>query len=219
VANGPGNIPPNLTNNATASPYPAIRTCPNKYPIYFATRWYEVPGLPEMRGCSKCFETLIRTSPFANQFKAIDESAGLARACRFNLPRLLQLWSQAVATNNFEVAKRFMETRAKVPACNGVSGVGTGAVQKWYTPVSADIPNFRACEACYYDIILATQFSDNFRPSSEHQPLGSTLICSMSLPFIPRAIQAYSQNRDWHEFAKAAIQRLNMPPCPENRRW
>jgi hypothetical protein len=216
VTKGPNNIPSHLTNNATASPYPTIRTCPSKYPIYFATRWYEVPGLPEMRACSKCFEKLIRPSQFANMFKAIDESAGLARACRFNVPQLLQLWSQAVATNNFEVAKRFMEIRAKVPACPGTSGVGTG-VRKWYTPVSADIPNFRACEACYYDIIQATQFSDNFRPSPEQQPIGSTFICSMSLPFIPRAIQAYSKNRAWHEFAKAAIKRLNMPPCPEKQ--
>jgi hypothetical protein len=157
----------------------------------------------------------IRTSPFANQFSAVDEPAGEARVCKFNTPRLLQLWSQAVASGNVEIAKQFIEMRAKVHGCPGKSVPNLG--EKWFIPTSGSIPNFLACEACYHDIILATNFSSNFQACPSQQSRDAERVCSLSLPFMPRAIQAYSQTNAWDEFVRVAVQRLNMQLCPEQQ--
>lgn len=193
-------------------PRPPLKSCPNDYPIHFATRWYKLPGLPSLLVCSKCYTSYILPSPFASHFHAIDEPAGEARMCRFNTPRLLQIWRQAVASNTFSTVQSYMEARANIPSCPKSSGTST----KWFVSRSSDIPNLKACEACLLDVIHSTNFADNFCVI-EQQSTGRPWICSLSLPFISRAIQAYSPTRAWTDFAAAATQRLSMPACPEKQ--
>lgn len=208
--------PSGLTpQNSSSAPraFSPLKTCPKEYPIHFATCWYEIPGLSSIRACSKCFATHISPSVYASHFNAVEEPAGQARLCRFNTPRLLQLWAQAVSSNNFSIIRNFMNSRALVPECPKSSGRST----KWLAPSAGDIQNFEVCEACFIDVIQSTNFSNNFRFLTEHEARERSRICSFSLRFIPRAIQAYSHTATWNEFAAAATQRLSMQACPDKQ--
>lgn len=193
-------------------PYPPIRECPFIYPCYYSTRWYELQGLEQMRICSKCFDEHIRPTQFANKFNFIDEPEGTPRTCRFNTTRMLQIWSQGVSENSFFGIQDFMTRRAQIPQCVGKRGSNGSAGIKWFAPRTGDIPGFVACEACYEDIILATNFANNFQPS-HYQGADQVWFCDLSIPFLARALKDYAKTNAWQEFATAAAYRMALPDC------
>jgi len=190
-----------------------IRDCPYPDEIKFSTKWHYLRNVPKFQVCSYCFTQHIEGTDVAVSFDSEMSLQGEARNCKFQIPRVQQLWTTSKRSKDFEALKALLEHRAGVLPCYGESGTTSAAGVKWFSPISGDIPGFVVCEACYEDYILASTFVNQFEVYKEKQTSNAIWACDLSLRSIERALKHCSEENDWRKFTSFASKRLKLPKC------
>ena len=191
-----------------------IRTCPQKQGIDWPVYWYHLTSTPDFLICSNCYSTYIACTTFAQSFTGKQEPGGTSRQCLFNTPRITQrLWPAAVRAGDLQPIEHFMLQRSKIPCCPGKEGVDATKTPNWYSPEGVEPRDFGVCEACYEDIILATQFAGEFQCHPGAQPATAIWACELAWGAVRRATQAAPTGSTWLSTVEAAHKGTQLPGC------
>ncbi|EAW08777.1 uncharacterized protein ACLA_097130 [Aspergillus clavatus NRRL 1] len=215
----PRPLPPPVPSRRPVPTPPAIQNdpevialCPGNQPLYATAYWYSLPSIPTYEVCSHCFASHIRSTPWAAQFQKHLRSPDPSRRCRFDTPRMLQLWSHLAQNHDWPAVTAYMAHRASIPNCTGKTPVAAEAGIKWYSPRGNELHNFGVCAACYEDLLLATPFAAHFGLNPQKQPPGELWNCKMPL-FVHRAIETPGKYATWAALAADIGRYMQIPPC------
>ncbi|KAH8586545.1 hypothetical protein B0O99DRAFT_528495 [Bisporella sp. PMI_857] len=200
---------------ATGNPNLVARLCSDKREVDYETTWYYLPATPNFLICTWCHENYINGTATAPSFETIRKRQG---RCRFNVPRLTKsLWPTVCRTGDLSTASEYMARRLHIPDCKGGSGAVMADKVEWFVDVDREIPGFVACEACYEDIILATEFAGRFRKHPSAQGANDKWTCDLCLEYVKRAMKKFSRRKDvdggWVEFVRTTTERMALPEC------
>ncbi|KKK24018.1 hypothetical protein AOCH_002782 [Aspergillus ochraceoroseus] len=198
--------------NFIANDLDVISRCPENDTLYATAYWYSTPEAPKFEICSHCFASHVRSTQWAGNFQRQLRESDPNRHCRFSTLRMLQLWPQVLRNNDWAYITGYMNRRANIADCNGLTPVGPEVGTRWFHLKSRDIDNFGICAACYEDIALATPFGNNFEPSATGQPAGELWNCKMT-EYARRAMEKYGQTNNWREVATSVGKVMQTPAC------
>lgn len=190
-----------------------IHECPYPENMSCHVRWYFPKATPNFFVCSYCFDKHIRGTVFDIQFDSLMSPVNEKMWCNFGAPRAQKLWSKTVELNDFGPLKAYMRHRASIQNCHGIEGVKGTAKVRWFTPKGGEIEGFVSCESCYENVVLASSFSDRFKPYEVAQPADATFACDITIKYVARAMKEYSKTNDWNGFVRAAAHRMKVPNC------
>ena len=176
--------------------------------------WFQMPNLPDFDVCSKCYYTHIHRSRFRSRFSpAVDRPEDVAVSCDFYTPRILRLWEATLRARNFDRFLYYAEARARISNCDKLDPHTGG---RWWVE-TGDMPNFRVCEACYNDFVLASPFTSRFAPLAAPQ---GELYCSLGIPGLQKRFLRLIESRSpahgntWQDFVRSASYRIaGVPKC------
>ncbi|KAI0873686.1 hypothetical protein GGS24DRAFT_490590 [Hypoxylon argillaceum] len=183
----------------------------------FAATWYTHHRAPKFPICPYCYETHIRGSRFAAEFRGSFCDDGEARACGFSGSRMKEsLWNLALSSGSLDCVIEYMTLRPPIPDCVGVGGAKGDAGIKWYRAKNHAIPAMVVCQACYEDHILShPRFGEeHFEPNTIEHAADQIWACDIALPYIYREYMVRAATNDWPAFVEGVTARLSMPPCP-----
>lgn len=183
----------------------------------FAATWYTHHRAPKFPICPYCYETHIRGSRFAAEFRGSFCDDGEARACGFSGPRMKEsLWNLALSSGSLDCVVEYMTLRPSIQDCVGAGGAKGDAGIKWYRAKNYAIPAMVVCQACYEDHILShPRFGEeHFEPNTIEHAADQVWACDIALPYIYRDYMVRAATNDWPAFVEGVTARLSMPPCP-----
>ncbi|KAK1750138.1 hypothetical protein QBC47DRAFT_353959 [Echria macrotheca] len=192
------------------------RLCFRNRRVPFARTWYTHPSSPTFYICAWCFDHYISTSRFASSFTKSHRT--IEGTCNFHPHRITRvLWPSVLETNDLSPLVEYMQHRAKIPPCLGMTPYTPSPSKpgvKWYIPPPPDsggIDDFGACQACYEDYLCATPFAGRFT----HDPskTGEGWICDLAIPYTLRALLRRSPTNDWASFVSAVHHRMAKGLC------
>ncbi|KAI5795296.1 hypothetical protein EDC01DRAFT_630029 [Geopyxis carbonaria] len=191
-----------------------VPVCPKRSIVTRGT-WYKLPGITGFHICERCFEIHIYNTPYRNYFDEITLTSGEWTYCAFNTPRILKyVWPHAMDIQDFDVFQGYAMHRSKLPTCGLVARSTRGL---WFTiDTGVTQTGFIACEACYEDVILASNFHKYFTKLDAANPDGLLSCHLSSAPFIEA--QMVDDGLTWPQFLRQIEYRLHeVPPCPQDR--
>ncbi|KAL8663542.1 MAG: hypothetical protein Q9202_003730 [Teloschistes flavicans] len=194
----------------------ALRACPSSPEcLNFPTSWYRFPNNDDFLICTKCFSSKLAHTALAPHFRYdyLDFGPCSNATCDFNTPRFSTLLQHALTSNSIRHLETFASRRMSIQSCQGTNGIKGGNDEKWFRPAAREIDGFICCEACYEDVVLATNFASYLIPYGEEQPADATWTCDLAIPYLRHQLQRCSQRRDWSEFVQAARHRMSLPAC------
>ena len=202
-------------NHSLQRPAP-LTQCPTPpESLAFPTYWYRIPDDDNFLICTKCYEDKLQSTRFARLLRChlLDFGPGHVATCDFSTPRIDSLLREAVVSNDFQPLCLFAKQRMSIKSCSGIQGIKGGSDVKWFKPINDDISGFVCCEACYEDVILATNFRTRFVPYWDQQPPDQVWSCDLAIPYLRHSLQGFAQSADWDGFVQAAHHRMSLPTC------
>lgn len=220
-------IQPGTVISENGPPRDIIRECPERNQLDFETNWYCLPQVPGFLTCTRCFDTYISRTNLARHFQKIRKPGG---CCHFNVPRIIRsLLPTCHQTGDITHLRNFMTARLGITDCKGAQGGQASDRIKWYTLVgwhTGQMADFASCQACYEDVVLGTNYAQQFALNNCQLAPGQIWICDMQIEYMKRSIQVFSKRMSpFSEWVAAADGRFQLPNCDgkavdiNSRRW
>ncbi|CAH0038288.1 unnamed protein product [Clonostachys solani] len=215
----PRRLPPQLSKDG--QPNEAVWFCPgNTHDNGYVANWFYLPSAPDFLICTRCYATHLKNTNLASSF---EKKKTHGARCRFNIPRITSvLVPQCVQTGSVEPLAEYMAKRIGIKDCALKQGfTGSDGIKVWVIGRETNdiMKNFIACQACYEDHVLASNYAGEFIPRQEKYPepqaASSKWFCDLNaFGYSRRSFTIYSRNNaPFMDWATKATKLFQLPDC------
>ncbi|KAL3471636.1 hypothetical protein BJX99DRAFT_263037 [Aspergillus californicus] len=210
-----------------------LRKCPTtEYNLTGPGTWFIHPEVPEFLICTYCYDKHILPTHLSNSFDSFTSPGGAKPQCFFSSARIEDvLVPRALTSGSLTELVQFFARRLSLStrACPGEGNhVAASAGVKWFQlneNSRGRFPQFRACEVCYEDTLLASPLRDEFVQITEPQGEDILRTCDVALPFIKKLARNEVSLDAF--ITQASRHLLDLPQCAKggelvnasSRRW